>query len=163
MNFQKSHLGQVPSCWQRTGITLMDGPFFSTMPFGKSGYHSLTAVDFTPHARSSETLPVFSCQSPANGCRPDKINTCTLCPDRPFSAAPFMAQLAKKYLNDSFAFDHVKSLFTVKTILHQTEVDDGRPTYSNIGSKSPTFVSVFSGKINTVFELDQLLRSLCHE
>ena len=31
------------------GITVMDGPFFSIMPFGKTGLHSLTSVTFTPH------------------------------------------------------------------------------------------------------------------
>lgn len=29
---------------KNVGITVMDGPFFSIMPFGKTGYHSLTAV-----------------------------------------------------------------------------------------------------------------------
>ena len=32
---------------KNTGITVMDGPFFSIMPFGKTGYHSLTSVTFT--------------------------------------------------------------------------------------------------------------------
>ena len=31
------------------GITVMDGPFFSIMPFGQTGLHSLTSVTFTPH------------------------------------------------------------------------------------------------------------------
>lgn len=31
------------------GFTVMDGPFFSIMPFGKTGYHSLTSVTFMPH------------------------------------------------------------------------------------------------------------------
>ena len=30
------------------GFTVMDGPFFSIMPFGKTGLHSLTSVTFTP-------------------------------------------------------------------------------------------------------------------
>ena len=34
------------------GITVMDGPFFSIMPFGKTGLHSLTSVTFTPHSTS---------------------------------------------------------------------------------------------------------------
>ncbi len=34
------------------GFTVMDGPFFSIMPFGKTGLHSLTSVTFTPHATS---------------------------------------------------------------------------------------------------------------
>lgn len=34
------------------GFTVMDGPFFSIMPFGKTGFHSLTSVTFTPHTTS---------------------------------------------------------------------------------------------------------------
>lgn len=44
------------------GITLMDGPFFSVMPFGLTGDHSLTSVTFTPHVTSYEPLPRFDCQ-----------------------------------------------------------------------------------------------------
>ena len=46
---------------KNTGLTVMDGPFFSIMPFGMSGLHSLTAVTFTPHAASFEPVPKFAC------------------------------------------------------------------------------------------------------
>lgn len=48
---------------KNVGITVMDGPFFSIMPFGKTGYHSLTSVTFTPHVTSYDTLPTFECQN----------------------------------------------------------------------------------------------------
>lgn len=41
------------------GITVMDGPFFSIMPFGKTGYHSLTSVTFTPHVTSYGIMSIF--------------------------------------------------------------------------------------------------------
>lgn len=44
---------------QGTGLTVMDGPFFSIMPFGRTGLHSLTAVTFTPHVTCYEKEPVF--------------------------------------------------------------------------------------------------------
>lgn len=47
------------------GFTVMDGPFFSIMPFGKTGYHSLTSVTFTPHMTSYESVPKFPCQKNA--------------------------------------------------------------------------------------------------
>ena len=43
------------------GLTVMDGPFFSIMPFGKTGYHSLTSVTFTPHKTSYDATPTFPC------------------------------------------------------------------------------------------------------
>ena len=56
------------------GLTVMDGPFFSIMPFGCTGLHSLTSVTFTPHVTSYEELPTFSCQKDwkagENSCTP---------------------------------------------------------------------------------------------
>ena len=49
------------------GFTVMDGPFFSIMPFGKTGYHSLTSVTFTPHTTSYNEMPTFSCQKESWG------------------------------------------------------------------------------------------------
>lgn len=46
---------------QDIGITVMDGPFFSIMPFGKTGYHSLTSVTFTPHTTCYDPVPRFGC------------------------------------------------------------------------------------------------------
>ena len=38
-----------------------------------------------------------------------------------------------------------------------SEIDDSRPTVIRVFSKDPTFVSVLSGKINTVYDLDEVL------
>jgi hypothetical protein len=35
------------------GVTVMDGPFFSTMPFPAAGLHSLSHVRYTPHESSA--------------------------------------------------------------------------------------------------------------
>ena len=43
-------LCDVNDALRQYGITVMDGPFFSIMPFGKTGTHSLTSVTFTPHS-----------------------------------------------------------------------------------------------------------------
>ena len=47
---------------KHVGITVMDGPFFSKMPFGKTGLHSLTSVSFTPHETSYAENTMFACQ-----------------------------------------------------------------------------------------------------
>ncbi|MCC6638250.1 MAG: FAD-binding oxidoreductase, partial [Ignavibacteriaceae bacterium] len=46
---------------RNSGLTVMDGPFFSVMPFGKTGLHSLTSVTHTPHRTSYSELPTFPC------------------------------------------------------------------------------------------------------
>ena len=140
------------------GFTVMDGPFFSIMPFGKTGYHSLTSVTFTPHSTSYDETPTFECQRASNGyCSKSFLGNCNDCPAKPRSAFPYMANLARKYLRDEFAFEYSHSLFSMKPILMSSEVDDSRPTVIRQFSKAPTYVSVLSGKINTVYDLEGIL------
>lgn len=140
------------------GITVMDGPFFSIMPFGQTPYHSLTAVAFTPHNVSYDALPTFDCQQGlASFCSPKHLGNCNDCPHKPVTAFPYMAQLARQYLLPTYGFDYQASLFSMKPILMSSEIDDSRPTVIRVYSKNPTFVGVLSGKINTVYDLDEVL------
>ena len=140
------------------GFTVMDGPFFSIMPFGKTGLHSLTSVTFTPHTTSFDATPTFECQEKSCGfCSPLHLGNCNDCPAKPESAFPYMSNLARKYLRDEYEFSYKSSLFSMKPILKSSEIDDSRPTVIRVLSKKPTFVSVLSGKINTVYDLDEVL------
>ena len=151
-------LCSVSKEFKNVGITVMDGPFFSIMPFGKTGYHSLTSVTFTPHKTCYESLPEFECQKRSNGyCTKYSLGNCNLCPAKPESAWIYMSSLAKKYLKDEYGFKYEKSLFSMKPILKASEIDDSRPTVIKVFSTNPTFVSVLSGKINTVYDLDEIL------
>ena len=125
---------------KNTGITVMDGPFFSLMPFGQTGLHSLTSVTFTPHE-----------------CRPGSLYNCNECPAKPQSAWPYMSQLARKYLKEEYGFAYQGSLFSMKPILKASEIDDSRPTVVRVMNTEPMLVSVLSGKINTVYDLDEVL------
>jgi len=140
------------------GITVMDGPFFSIMPFGKTGLHSLTSVTFTPHATSYDVKPTFECQQRSGAyCSPDILGNCNECPAKPESAWPYMSSLAHKYLKEEYGFSYRQSLFSMKPILKTTEIDDSRPTVIKTLTDEPTWVSVLSGKINTVYDLDEIL------
>ena len=153
-------LCSVSENFKDIGFTVMDGPFFSIMPFGKTGYHSLTSVTFTPHMTSYESVPQFSCQKVSSDyCTAQRLGNCNDCVAKPNSAWPYMSSLAKKYLKDEYEFKYEKSLFSMKPILMTSEIDDSRPTVIKVNSKSPTFVSVLSGKINTVYDLDEVLKN----
>lgn len=141
-----------------TGITVMDGPFFSIMPFGKTGNHSLTSVTFTPHMTSYDTVPTFECQIKSEGfCTIEQLGNCNDCPAKPETAWSYMSNLARKYLKSEYGFQYKESLFSMKPILKASEIDDSRPTVIKIHSEKPYFVSVLSGKINTVYDLDNIL------
>ena len=140
------------------GFTVMDGPFFSIMPFGKTGFHSLTSVTFTPHTTSYDAVPIFECQERSGGyCSTFHLGNCNDCLAKPITAFPYMANLARKYMLDDYGFEYRSSLFSMKPILMSSEIDDSRPTVIRKYSEKPTFVGVLSGKINTVYDLDEVL------
>ena len=151
-------LCKVSDNLKNTGITMMDGPFFSLMPFGQTGYHSLTAVNYTPHKTCYDVYPTFDCQKKSNNtCSSLKLGNCNTCVAKPKTTWPFMLALAKKYLKDDISIEYVESLFSIKPILLESEIDDSRPTIIKIFSNKPKLVSVLSGKINTVYDLDTIL------
>jgi hypothetical protein len=142
------------------GITVMDGPFFSLMPFGKQKYHSLSAVGFTPHKTSFEWLPTFDCQTEISNCTENHLENCNSCLARPTTAFKFMHQLAKKYLLPDSHIKYQSSLFAIKSILTMSEYGDSRPTLVLENSQTPKFISVLSGKINTIYEMDDTLNAI---
>lgn len=139
------------------GITVMDGPFFSIMPFDLNGQYSLTSVAFTPHRISFEDLPTFDCQNFNMKCTPKNLENCNFCSVKPASAWRYMNQLAKKYLKPSIKINYTKSLFAIKPILRAAELDDSRPTVLKKYSENPLFISILSGKINTIYDLEGIL------
>lgn len=152
-------LCRVDDALKNTGLTIMDGPFFSIMPFGKTEYHSLTSVTFTPHVTSYEEMPVFPCQQICDRgyCNPAQLGNCNGCKAKPDTAWDYMSKLAGKYMKEDLKFSYEKSLFSMKPILKAAEIDDARPTVIRKYSSKPVFVSVLSGKINTVYDLDEVL------
>jgi hypothetical protein len=143
---------------RNVGITVMDGPFFSIMPFGKTGMHSLTSVTFTPHKTSYDRLPTFECQQHSGGyCSPGQLGNCNSCLAKPETAWIYMSSMARKYLKDEYSFDYAGSLYSMKPIFMASEIDDSRPTVIKQYSSQPAFISVLSGKINTVYDLDEVL------
>lgn len=146
---------------RKIGLTVMDGPFFSIMPFGKTGLHSLTSVSFTPHSTSYDALPYFRCMDECNRgfCNREHLGNCNLCTAKPKTAFAYMSGLAHKYILDSYDFKYRESLFSMKPILKSAEIDDSRPTVVRVHTKNPTFVSVLSGKVNTIFDLDEVLQN----
>ncbi len=139
------------------GLTVMDGPFFSIMPFGKTGLHSLTSVTFTPHETSYEPLPNLRCMQRNPECSAAQLQNCDRCAAHPKSAYDYMGQLARKYMKPELGFKYVRSHFAIKPILRASEIDDSRPTLVRTLCGEPRFVSVLSGKINTVYDLDEVL------
>lgn len=150
-------IGKASKKLKNVAITVMDGPFFSIMPFGKTEFHSLTSVNHTPHSTCYNQLPEFQCQKESNKCNKLHLDNCNHCKYKPKTKMKEMQLLYKKYLKDEYDFCYKKSLFTIKPILTMAEQDDSRPTIINKHRDNPTFISCLSGKFNTMYLLDEFI------
>lgn len=141
-----------------TGITVMDGGFFSLMPWGNSSLYTLTSVHHTPHCQHIGSVPKFDCMRTAKVCSDKNLADCNMCPYRPHTAFNHMMTTLDRFLIDSQTIKYKKSLFAVKALLSGTECDDSRPTVIKQYEEFPGFYSVLSGKISTIYELDEIIQ-----
>lgn len=128
------------------GITVMDGPFFSTMPFPSENLYSLTHVRYTPHRSWTDQSASTSAYE-------------VLRTSNPASRFHYMVQDARRFVPSLVDAEWVSSLHEVKTLLLKNESDDGRPIlYQRRPSKSPV-VSVMGGKIDNIYDLFDLVKT----
>ncbi len=120
------------------GLTVMDGPYISIMPYGFSGIHSLTSVVYTHHNNFSNFR---------------KKNNNLFIPKS--NKEKLLKQLRNYFLNDFKIINH-GSLFTYKTKLKSSHIDDSRPTNIYKLSEKPGYFQLFSGKISSIYEFENL-------
>ena len=144
--------------FRQRGLTVMDGPFGSIMPYGLSGLLSLSSVAYTHHKLSFDALPTFNCQIPEIDprCRPEAPGICTECPRRPVTNAPKMLAQMQQYFAETVQFEHLFSYYTIKSKLKASHIDDGRPTEISLLRESPRFYCLFAGKINSIYEVEKI-------
>lgn len=131
-------LVRPPAEFEGLGVTVMDGPFFSCMPFPACGVHSLSHVRYTPHMSWTETGerdPYAVLDAYPKASRVDRMLR---------DAARYAPVLARSEV--------VESLFTVKSVLTRNEGDDGRPILFERHPSGRLF-SVLGGKIDNVFDV----------
>lgn len=115
-----------------SGITIMDGPFFSLMPYPSRNAYSFTHVRYTPHIRGIEPF--------------DLTNICVT------SQFDKMIRDAQKFVPGLVNLEYLTSLYTNKTILMNKEVSDGRPI--GIWHHGPNKVySILGGKIDNIYDV----------
>ncbi len=139
------------------GLTVMDGPFGSVMPYGLSGLLSLSSVIYTHHKVSYANLPAFDCQGQENSCCPDFLSDCNACVAKPRSNYNKMIAQMRQYFDDAVEFHHYTSFFTIKSKLKANHIDDGRPTEISMLQENPRFYCIFAGKINSIYEIEKVI------
>lgn len=133
-------LVSVPKQLQNLGITVMDGPFFSLMPFPHRGLHSLSHVRYTPHQTWNSEEAGLAYQ--------------TLLKNPPASKFLYMQKDAQKYLPAVGRVKQLDSLFEIKTVLMANEQDDGRPIlFRKDYGGLKNFYVVMGGKIDNIYDI----------
>ncbi|HJZ60505.1 MAG TPA: FAD-dependent oxidoreductase [Gemmataceae bacterium] len=133
------------------GITVMDGPFFSCMPFPARGLHTLSHVRYTPHGLWYDGLPGEP-HLPAYEMF-DRAQKRT--------AFPHMVRDACRFLPDLAGCEYRGSLWEVKTVLPRSETDDSRPILFRPDHGIMNYHVVLGGKIDNVYDVaDELAARL---
>ncbi|MGR2709409.1 D amino acid oxidase (DAO) family protein [Pseudomonas sp. IB20] len=132
-------LMNMPPALAGLGITVMDGPFFSMMPFPARGLHTLSHVRYTPHLHWDDQ----------QGINPyDKLGA--------YEQATRVDRMVRdvgRYIPSVLNATHVDSLFEVKTVLTKSEGDDGRPILFEKHTTLPGCYSVLGGKIDNIYDV----------
>lgn len=132
-------LVKVPDVLQGLGITVMDGPFFSIMPFPARDLHTVSHVRYTPHLHWMDqhgTSPYHKLADYARETRVDR-----------------MIRDISRYLPSVLHSQYRDSLFEIKTVLIKSEGDDGRPILFEKHAELPGCYSVLGGKIDNIYDV----------
>lgn len=136
---------EVPSVLKEIGITVMDGPFFSIMPFPSRGLHSISHVRYTPHYNWIDTQNINPYQRLAEYNRMTRIER--------------MIRDTTRYLPSINTAKYIESLYEIKTVLIKNESDDGRPILLEKHDSLPGFYSILGGKIDNIYDVLEKLNA----
>lgn len=141
-------LVQLPEHMKDFSITVMDGPFFSIMPFPSRGLHTLSHVRYTPHTEWRDT------EGEGDQYRDPH------------------AYLAKQNLKSNYAqmyadvvryipalkdMRYADSIWETKTVLIQSEDDDSRPILFKPHFGLYNYTCIMGGKLDNIYDVFQEL------
>ena len=138
----------VPDELKNIGITVMCGPFFSTMPFLPKNAHSFSHVRYTPHYEWSDTETKYM---DAHQHYKEALKE---------SAWNKMKFDAQRYLPLLADLKYKESLWEVKTILPRSDSDDSRPILFRANYELPGFHCIMGGKIDNVYDAIETINKL---
>jgi len=145
--FTEMALVRPPASIQGISVTVMCGPFFSLMPFPDRGLWTLSHVRYTPHHSWQD-----------NGINPDPYNH--LATSSKVTNGPLMIRDAARYMPAMAQCEQEGSLWEIKTVLPQSELDDGRPILFHHDPSVPGLISIMGSKLDNIYDLESELDRL---
>jgi glycine/D-amino acid oxidase-like deaminating enzyme len=137
---------QAPAALDGIGVTVMDGPFFSMMPFPARRLHTLSHVRYTPHLHWADNMGLDPYQRLTN-------HDCVTRVDR-------MIRDVARYMPAVLDARYISSLFEVKTVLTKNEGDDGRPILFEQHPELPGCYSILGGKLDNIYDVFEKLDAI---
>ena len=144
-------LVKLPPELKNFSVTVMDGPFFSIMPFPTTPYHTLSHVRYTPHMswtddqKGSQEIPD---------------------PHRYFSdlnlKTNFRQMVAdvSRYIPELANVEYAKSVWEVKTVLMKSEDDDSRPILFRSDFGLLGYTCIMGGKLDNIYDVFEGLEGI---
>ncbi|PIE39221.1 MAG: D amino acid oxidase (DAO) family protein [Gammaproteobacteria bacterium] len=132
-------LVEMPAALKGIGVTVMDGPFFSAMPFPARSLHSLSHVRYTPHINWQDCADKNPYEVLAHYREPCRVER--------------MIRDAARYMPALIDAKPVDTLLEIKTVLQKNEGDDGRPILFERAEALPGCYSVLGGKIDNIYDV----------
>ncbi len=126
-------------------VTIMDGPFFSYVPYPSKNCHSLSHVRYTPHYQWFEG---------ELDTRPYDV----LLKNNFKSNFLHMQKDAQRYIPALTKLIHNASIFDIKAVLARNEQDDGRPIV--LKKHSPDIYSILGTKLDNIYDLEERIEEL---
>lgn len=136
-----------PPQLEGAAVTVMDGPFFSMMPYPSRGKFTLSHVRYTPHA-SWHDVP----GQPLTDAQPLLANRET--------RFMHMVRDAARYLPVMRHCRYADSLWEVKTVMPRSEQDDSRPILLQRNAQFPMCLTVLGAKIDSVYDVEDALSAV---
>lgn len=142
LRFELAELALVvpPAELESVAITVMDGPFFSIMPFPARGFHSLSHVRYTPNSSWST---VAECDSIERVRRETRVD--------------HMIRDASRLVPSIRECRYVESLWETKVVLPRSDGDDSRPILMHRSDVRARCLSILGAKIDSVFDVEDAL------
>lgn len=133
----------LDSPFRERGVTVMDGPFFSMMPFPDKGLHTLSHVRYTPHTRWRENASTTELVDP------HQVLTNAV------KSSNFGSMYADvvRYLPGLANMKYRDSIWEVKTVLAKSNLDDSRPILFRRDPELHGVATVMGGKIDNIYDV----------
>jgi hypothetical protein len=132
----------APKSFEKYSLTIMDGPFFSIMPFPAKNLHSIHHVSYTPHSYWNEgdlNLNPYDIIAKFK----QKSNFFKIKND------------VSRYLPAFKDIELKESMFEVKAVVSRNEIDDGRPIV--LKKHTDNVYSILGSKLDNIYDLEKKL------